>query len=91
MQKARNIVGPIVRELREKQGLSQAQLAAKINVHGWDISRETLAKIESQIRWVADFELLELAKALCTPAAELLMLGEKWRKKPWQKLIAKEK
>lgn len=91
MQKARNIVGPIVRELREQHGLTQAQLAAKINVLGWDISRETLAKIESQIRWVADFELLELAKALETPAAEFLALGEKLKKKPWQQLIVKDK
>ena len=72
MQKARNIVGPIVRELREKQGLSQAQLAAKINLHGWDISRETLAKIEAQIRWVADFEIFSLAEALGVEATELL-------------------
>jgi transcriptional regulator with XRE-family HTH domain len=72
MQKARNIVGPIVRELREKQGLSQAQLAAKINVHGWDISRETLAKIEAQIRWVADFELVKLGEGLGTDAPTLI-------------------
>ena len=68
----KNIVGPVVRELREKQGLSQAQLAAKINVHGWDISRETLAKIEAQIRWVADFEIITLAKAVGIEATELL-------------------
>jgi transcriptional regulator with XRE-family HTH domain len=72
MQKARNIVGPVVRELREKQGLSQAQLAAKINVHGWDISRETLAKIEAQIRWVADFEILKLAEGFGIEGPELL-------------------
>jgi hypothetical protein len=40
---------------------TQAQLAAKFNVSGWDVSRETLAKIESQIRWVADFEIPPLA------------------------------
>jgi hypothetical protein len=28
------------------------------------LSRETLAKIETQLRWVSDFELLCLAKAL---------------------------
>lgn len=28
------------------------------------MSRETLAKIESQLRWVSDFELACLAKAL---------------------------
>jgi len=77
MQKARNIVGPIVRDLRENKGLSQAQLAAKINVHGWDISRETLAKIEAQIRWVADFEILTLAEAVGVEATELLRRAAK--------------
>lgn len=75
LKKPRNIVGPVVRELREKLGLSQAQLAAKINVHGWDISRETLAKIEAQIRWVADFELSHLAKALEMEPTQMLKRG----------------
>ena len=82
MQKARNIVGPVVRELREKQGLSQAQLAAKINVHGWDISRETLAKIEAQIRWVADFEILKLAEGFGIEGPELLRRAGKSMKQP---------
>lgn len=77
MNKPRNIVGPIIRELREKQGLSQPQLAVKINLHGWDISRETLAKIESQIRWVADLEIGKLAHALDIESPELLRRAEK--------------
>ena len=47
-------------------------LAAKLNLLGWDISRETLAKIESQIRWVADFELVCLAKAMGTTPSDLI-------------------
>ena len=39
---------------------------------GWGISRETLAKIESQIRWVADAELLCLAESLKVPLENLL-------------------
>ena len=72
MKKPRNIVGPVVRELREKQGLTQPELAAKLNLAGWDVSRETLAKIESQIRWVADFEILKLAEAIGVEGPELL-------------------
>jgi len=72
MKQKKNIVGPVVRELREKSGLTQPQLAAKLNVLGWDISRETLAKIESQFRWVADFEILKLAGALGLEGPELL-------------------
>ena len=53
-------------------------LVAKLNVLGWDISRETLAKIETQIRWVADFELVCLAKAL--NVSPLVLLGPATRK-----------
>ena len=66
------MVGPVVRELRERKNLTQPMLVAKLNLLGWDISRETLAKIESQIRWVADFELWQLATALQIDAGELL-------------------
>jgi len=41
-------------------------------MNGWDLSRETLAKIESQIRWVADAELVCLAQALKVPVQGLL-------------------
>jgi len=64
MSPPRNIVGPVVRQLREKAGLTQQELVAKLNLLGWDISRETLAKIESQIRCIADFELQHFADAL---------------------------
>ncbi len=43
---------------------------------GWDLSRETLAKIETQIRWVADCELLCLAHSLRVPVETLLPQGE---------------
>jgi transcriptional regulator with XRE-family HTH domain len=72
MKRPRNLVGPLVRELREKNGLTQAQLAAKLNLLGWDLSRDTLAKIESQIRWVADFEILKLATSLGLEAPEFV-------------------
>ena len=68
----RNIVGPIVRQMRDRQGLTQPMLVAKLNLLGWDISRETLAKIETQIRWVADFELVHLSQALQIDEGELL-------------------
>jgi transcriptional regulator with XRE-family HTH domain len=58
--------------LRNAASLSQSDLAARCGVLGWDLSRETLAKIESQIRWVADFELVCLASALRVDVKELL-------------------
>ena len=72
MKPVRNIVGPQIRKLRAERGLTQPMLVAKCNLLGWGISRETLAKIESQIRWVADAELLCLAESLKVPLDALL-------------------
>ena len=60
----RNIVGPQVRQLRYRDGLSQPELAAKCQRLGWDIGRDTIAKIEGRNRWVGDEELVHLARSL---------------------------
>lgn len=59
-----NIVGPNIRDTRISLDLSQKELVAKCNLLGWEISRGTLAKIESRTRKVSDEEVLCLAKAL---------------------------
>jgi hypothetical protein len=41
-------------------------------LHGWDLSRGTLSKIEAQLRCVTDAELVILARALKVEAAEIL-------------------
>lgn len=66
-----NLVGPNVRELRALKGLTQEALTAKLQVEGWDVSRESLAKLESQFRRVPDCELLFLAKVLGVEIREL--------------------
>jgi transcriptional regulator with XRE-family HTH domain len=67
-----NLVGARVRKLRTATGVSQEDLAARCGSAGWDISRSTLAKVESGLRRVNDAELLILAKALKRPVADLL-------------------
>jgi hypothetical protein len=47
-------------------------LAAKCQRIGWDIGRDTVAKIEGGTRCITDIELLKLAKALGIPVAQLL-------------------
>lgn len=69
---ARNIAGPQVRRLRSQQGLTQQAFAERCQLLGWDISRDTLAKVESQTRWLADFEVVFLADALRVPLDLLL-------------------
>jgi len=66
------MIGPRLRSLREAEGLTQAELAARLQLAGWDISRETLAKVESQVRCVTDRELVRFAEALEVEPNELL-------------------
>jgi len=77
MANPRNFVGPQVRKLRNQRGLTQPMLAARCRRWGWDLSRETLAKIETQLRWVSDFEMLCLAKALRVEPSDLWPSREK--------------
>jgi ribosome-binding protein aMBF1 (putative translation factor) len=72
MAETQNIVGPVIRQLREKKGLTQAQLVAKLNLIGWDLSRGTLAKIEAQLRCVTDYEIPVLAISVGLEPEELL-------------------
>lgn len=62
----KNIVAKRVQEarLKFKPPLSQEELAARLELDGWKISRGTLSKIEAGLRRVADFEVLALAKTL---------------------------
>ena len=71
MATERNIVGPQVRCIRYEKRLSQPALAAICQRLGWDIARDTIAKIEGQTRWVGDFELILMARALETPLESL--------------------
>ena len=56
--KCRNMIGPQVRWLRYQQGWSQAKLAEKLQLLGWDIGRVAVSKIESRLMHVDDYELL---------------------------------
>lgn len=62
--RAKNVVGPQIRRLRNAASLSQEQFSARCGVFGWRLSRSTLAKIEAQVRCVTDAELYVLAKTL---------------------------
>jgi transcriptional regulator with XRE-family HTH domain len=46
-------------------------LTAQCNLIGWNITRSTLAKIESKVRRVTDSEVAQLAKALKVSVDEL--------------------
>ena len=71
MGTARNILGPQLMRIRNERGWSQADLARECQLKGWDVSRDIIARIELQVRWVGDFELLEIARVLKVPVVDL--------------------
>ena len=66
-----NVVGPQVRKFRNGKDWTQEVLAAKLQMEGWDVSRESVAKLEAQFRRVPDCELLFLAQVLDVEVADL--------------------
>jgi len=60
----KNIVGSQVRLARKQLKMTQDELAVRLQLDGWDVSRSGVAKIEIGIRQVTDVEVVRLAKAL---------------------------
>ena len=66
---SKNICGQRVKEARKKCKLSQENLAAKLQLEGVIIERDSVSRIEIGTRFVADFELAVLCRVLgVTPA-----------------------
>ena len=70
----KNICGERIKEARKKLKLSQENLAAKLQVEGITIERDSISRIEIGTRFVADYELLVLCKILNVSPAYLLGL-----------------
>lgn len=68
----KNICGDRVHEARCKLRLTQNDLAAQLQVAGINIERDSVSRIEIGTRFVADYELRELAKILKVSVAWLL-------------------
>ena len=60
----KNIIGEKVRALRKARGLTQRALAEKLQLDGYDVTDLTVLRIESGDRFVSDYEVKALAKAL---------------------------
>ena len=60
----KNICGERIKEARKKMNLSQENLAAKLQIEGVIIERDSVSRIEIGTRFVADYELLALCKIL---------------------------
>ena len=68
----KNICGRRVREARKKNKLSQEDLAAKLQVEGAIIERDSVSRIESGARFVTDYEIKILSKVLHVDVVWLL-------------------
>lgn len=68
----KNICGDREREARQKLKLTQADLAAQLQIKGIIMERDSISRIEIGTRFVADYELLILSKCLKVSPAWLL-------------------
>ena len=57
-------IGLNIRTLREKAGLTQEQLSARLQVNGCDVTRSALAKIEVGQRHLYPDEIILIKEAL---------------------------
>ena len=71
-----NTCGPQVRTAREKAGLSQEQLAARVQLKGHSLTQKAISRIETGSRVVPDFEIPLLADALHVNPLWLLGMEE---------------
>ena len=61
---AKNLSGDRIHQARTAMRLSQADLAARMQVAGVAIEREAISKIETGDRFVTDYELTTFAQVL---------------------------
>lgn len=66
-------VGIRIRNLREKAGLTQEQLSAKLQVCGCDITRSALAKIEVGQRHLYPDEIKLIKEILAVDYSDILI------------------
>ena len=63
-QGRKNLCGDRIREARNKQRISQSDLAARVQVAGITLERDSISRVEIGTRFVADYELKTFAKVL---------------------------
>lgn len=69
----KNLCGDRVREARARRKITQADLAARLQVAGVIMERDSVSRIEIGTRFVTDYELLVLSDVLGVSVEWLLM------------------
>lgn len=68
----KNIISKRLARIRKEKGLSQSDLAAKMQLFNVNIDQQMISKIEKNQRQVTDYELACFCKCLNVPADEML-------------------
>ena len=72
----KNICGEKIYQARRKLRITQSDLAARLQINGITIERDSISRIEIGTRFIADYELRELSKILKVSVAWLLGVEE---------------
>lgn len=69
----KNVIGHTIKKVRVslEPKVSQQDLAGRLAARGIQIDRSAIARIESQTRFVRDFEIIGIAAALRVPLSRL--------------------
>lgn len=67
----KNLIGPQIRKIRYQKQMTQDQLAIRLQMAGFDLTRGSVAKIESRISKVKDYELFYFTRVLGVTLADL--------------------
>ena len=72
----KNVSGDRIREARLKRRLTQEDLAAKLQIEGVIMERDSVSRMEIGTRFVTDYELIVLSKVLGVSMQWLVGLEE---------------
>lgn len=72
----KNLCGNRIKEARRTKKMSQSELAAKMQVEGIILERDSISRIEIGTRFVTDYELMIFAKILKVNVDWLLTQNE---------------
>ena len=70
----KNVCGDRLREARQKRRFTQEAFAAKLQIEGVIMERNSISRIESGARFVCDYELIVMSKVLGVGVGWLLSL-----------------
>ena len=68
----KNICGQRLKQIRKKRKITQTELAARLQVKGVNIERDSISRIEIGTRFVTDYEIVILSEILDVSVSWLL-------------------